>query len=72
MKEFETIMKEFGTIPSHAEGVWAVVDNHYADYISEVHPTEVEALRVLNGRGYGRVMFVPWGTTLPALQEETD
>lgn len=45
-------------------GVWAVVDLYYGEIITEVHPTEVDALRVLNGRGHGRVVFVPWGKTL--------
>lgn len=51
-------------------GVWAVVDFDYGESITEVHPTEVDALRVLNGRGYGRVVFVPWGKTLGDIANE--
>lgn len=45
------------------KGVWAVVDydNSYNDYASTVYAEEIEALREVNGRGYGRVVFLPWG-----------
>jgi hypothetical protein len=46
-------------------GVWAVVDNaNYGEQVSEVHSEEIDALRQINGRGYGRVIFLPWGMTL--------
>lgn len=43
-------------------GVWALIDHDYHESITAVYPTEVAALRVLNGRGYGRVAFLPWGS----------
>jgi len=43
------------------EGVWAVVDG---EKITTVYRNEIEALRLLNGRGFGRVVFVPWGDTV--------
>jgi len=46
-------------------GVWAVCDRDYGETITLVYPTEIEALREVNARGYGRVVFVPWGTELP-------
>jgi hypothetical protein len=49
--------------------VWAVVDRDHSDYISAVYPSELEALRVLNGRGYGRVVLLPWGTELSELEK---
>jgi len=45
-------------------GVWAIVDTDYGDSITSVHETELDALRVLNGRGYGRVLFIEFGSTL--------
>ena len=47
-----------------AKGVWAVVDIDYGESITEVYPVEVEALRAINRRGYGRVRFVPFGISL--------
>jgi hypothetical protein len=44
-------------------GVWAIIDRDYSDSITAVYPTELDALRVLNGRGYGRVAFIAWGET---------
>lgn len=41
-----------------------MVDADYGESITAVYPSEVEALRALNGRGYGRVQFVPWGMTV--------
>lgn len=49
---------------SEAGGVWAVVDRDMGEHISMVFPSELEALRVLNGRGFGSVVFVPWGEGL--------
>mgnify|MGYP003611601834 CR=1 FL=1 len=48
-------------------GVWAVIDLDYGESITSVYPTELDALRVLSGRGYGRVAFVPWGASLADL-----
>ena len=45
------------------EGVWAILDRDHYETITAVYPSEVEALRVLNGRGYGRVVLLPWGET---------
>jgi len=47
-----------------ALGVWAVIDRDHNEHVTAVHATEVDALRTLNGRGYGRVMFLPWGKTV--------
>lgn len=47
-----------------SEGVWAVIDSDYVEAIQMVFPIEIEALRILNGRGYGRVAFIPWGMSL--------
>lgn len=44
-----------------AGGVWAVIDSDYGENITAVYPSELDALRVLNGRGYGRVAFIEWG-----------
>ena len=46
-----------------AGGVWALLDADYLEAITAVYPTELDALRVVNGRGYGRVAFIPWGHT---------
>ena len=46
---------------SDMEDVWAVVDG---EKITTVYRNEIEALRLLNGRGFGRVVFVPWGDTV--------
>ena len=53
-------------IPEQEEpkGVWVIVDYNYDQYISEVHQTEIGALRVINQRGYGSVRFLEWGKTL--------
>lgn len=45
------------------EGVWAILDRDHYETITAVYPSEVEALRVLNGRGYGRVVHLAWGET---------
>lgn len=50
--------------PQHSGGVWAVIDRDYGESITAVYPTELEALRVINERGYGRVGFVSFGQTL--------
>lgn len=44
-------------------GVWAIIDpgSYEGDYIAAVYPGELGALRVLNGRGYGRVQFIEFG-----------
>ena len=46
---------------SDMEGVWAVVDG---EKITTVYRNEIEALRLLNGRGFGSVAFLPWGDTV--------
>jgi hypothetical protein len=45
------------------EGVWVIADRDYYETISEVYPDELSALRALNGRGTGRVVFVNYGDT---------
>ena len=52
------------------EGAWCVCDRDYYETITSVYPTEVEALRTLNGRGFGRVRFVPYGKSLNELDDE--
>lgn len=52
------------TIPALAEGVWALVDRDHCDTITAVYPSELDALRVLNSRGYGRVAPLEWGESL--------
>jgi len=49
---------------AEASGAWALVDHDYGETIIAIYSTELDALRELNGRGYGRVVFVPWGKTL--------
>lgn len=51
-----------------AEGVWCIADQDHGETITIPFPSEVDALRALNGRGYGRVYFVPWGMTLAEAQ----
>lgn len=42
-------------------GVW-MVGSYDLNWITEsVHESELEALRVINGRGYGSVHFLPFG-----------
>lgn len=53
-----------------AQGVWAVVDSDYHDTITMVYLEEIEALRAINERGYGKVKFVPWGKSLVDLDQE--
>lgn len=49
--------------PSAPGGAW-VTQNSTFD-IATVHPTELDALRLLNSQGYGGpVVFVQWGETL--------
>lgn len=57
--------------PTLAGGVWALLDDDYISYITSVYPTELEALRVINGRGYGRVAFINWGHTANGEPVET-
>ena len=47
-----------------AEGVWALVDFDHNETITSVFQSELEALRAINGRGYGEVKFVQWGRSL--------
>jgi hypothetical protein len=51
-------------------GVWAVVEpgNEGGMQLAQVHSEEIEALRYINGRGYGEVIFLPWGMTVGDLQ----
>jgi len=42
--------------PTTPEGVWALCDRDYNETITAVYATEVEALRAINGRGYGDSM----------------
>lgn len=51
------------------DGVWVIIDRDHYDSITAVYPTELDALRVLNGRGYGRVQFLNWGTNVRGEQE---
>lgn len=53
------------------EGVWAILDDDYISYITAVYPTELDALRVINRRGYGRVAFLKWGHTANGEPVET-
>lgn len=43
-------------------GVWAVIDLDYGEHITAVYKEEIDALRVVNERGYGRVRFLEFGT----------
>lgn len=45
-------------------GVWAVTHIDYGDQLDSVHPTEIEALRVVVNRGHGGVIFIRWGEEL--------
>ena len=45
-------------------GVWVVWDRDYYVFVSSVHVTELEALRVINEQGYGKVSFVPFGADI--------
>lgn len=49
--------------------IWALVDRDYGENITAVYPTELDALRVVNGRGYGRVVELNWGETLIEKEE---
>lgn len=49
---------------TETEGVWAIIDYNYDDYIDRVYPSEIEALRESNRQGYGKVKFLPWGMNL--------
>lgn len=60
-QRFELVDTELST---SAEGVWAVIDRDYSESITAVYATEIEALRVLSGRGYGRVQFLKYGETV--------
>ena len=53
--------------PPFPGSVWAVVDRDHSESITSVHRTEIDALRVLNGRGFGRVVELPYGKTLEEL-----
>ena len=44
-----------------ADGVWMVGHFDWNWITESVHATEIEALRVINGRGYGEVYFLPFG-----------
>jgi len=56
--------------PLTPEGVWALCDRDFGETITAVYSTEVEALRAINGRGYGRVVFLPFGKTLNDMDNE--
>lgn len=43
------------------EGVWMVGHFDWNWITESVYATEIEALRVVNGRGYGEVHFLPFG-----------
>lgn len=45
-------------------GVWVIIDSDYGENITSVYATELDALRVLNGRGYGRVAFLEYGNNV--------
>jgi len=45
-------------------GVWAATITDQSEQIDCVFPTEIEALRVVVGRGYGSVAFIRWGEDL--------
>jgi len=47
-----------------SDGVWAVVLTDYGDHIDKVFRTELEALRVVNNQGYGKVRYVEFGKSL--------
>lgn len=47
-----------------ATGVWVVGCLDWNWIVESVHPTELEALRIINGRGYGEAFFVPFGTEI--------
>lgn len=69
MGAFDDIFTPFIPEPE-PQGVWAIVDRDYNTSITAVYPTEIDALRVINGREYGKVVFVPWGKTLADIEED--
>lgn len=46
---------------SEREGVWMVGHFDWNWIVESVHESELEALRIVNGRGYGEVHFLPFG-----------
>lgn len=46
------------------EGVWAILDRDHYETITAVYPSEIDALRALNGRGCGRAVHLDWGMTV--------
>lgn len=46
---------------SAEEGVWMVGHFDWNFIVESVYPAEIEALRVINERGYGEVHFLPFG-----------
>ena len=42
-------------------GVWMVGHFDWNWITESVHALEIEALRIVNGRGYGEVHFLPFG-----------
>lgn len=56
--------------PARPEGVWAIVDIDHGESITKVYATEIDALREINGRGYGRVVYVPFGKDLRDIDTE--
>lgn len=42
-------------------GVWVVWDWNDGAKIYEIYAEEIDALRVINRQGYGKVGFVEWG-----------
>ena len=49
-------------------GVWVHVTGDHYETIGSVYPAEIDALRAAAEDGYGRAVFVPWGTSLDELR----
>ena len=50
-------------------GSWVIIDRDHVEVISEVHPDEMSALRRLNVRQYGAVVFVRYGESVAEMRE---
>lgn len=51
-------------------GVWAIMNYNYDEYIERVYDNEIDALREVNGRGYGQVIFLPFGMDIREAQQK--
>lgn len=52
-------------------GCWVAYAYDWNPYLIAAYPTEIEALREINGLGYGSVMFLPWGMSLVDAEVES-